>query len=139
MYIQSSQTRRTLYLSIVRCHLGYATQVWSRQSIGLLRRVENVQHRATKLMLKLPFRCHVAYKTRLQLTNLLPISYSHEFLDIVFFFKAVNNLVLIDSEALPITGQFTRSTRSSSSSKGKVCIPATVGPSGRRLTPVSVA
>ena len=34
-YIQSTQTRRTLYLYIVRCHLGYATQVWSPQSIGL--------------------------------------------------------------------------------------------------------
>ena len=33
-YIQSTQTRRTLYLSIVRCHLGYATQVWSPQSLG---------------------------------------------------------------------------------------------------------
>ena len=114
-YIQSTQTRRTLYLSIVRCHLGYATQVWSPQSIGLLKRVENVQRRATKLILKLPFRCDVTYKTRFQLTNLLPISYWHEFLDITFFYKAVNNLVFIDSEGLPATRQSTRSTRSSSS------------------------
>ena len=92
-YIQSTQARRTLYLSIVRCHLGYATQVWSPQSIGLLKRVENVQRRATKLILKLPFRCDVTYKTRLQLTNLLSISYWHEFLDIVFFYKVVNNLI----------------------------------------------
>ena len=110
-YIQSTQTRRTLYLSIVRCHLGYATQVWSPQSIGLLKRVENVQRRATKLILKLPFRCDVTYKTRLQLTNLLPISYWHEYLDMVFFYKAVNNLVFVDSEALPVTRQFARSTR----------------------------
>ena len=68
-----------------------------------------------KTNLKLPFRCDVAYKTRLQLTNLLPISYWHEFLDVVFFYKAVNNLVFIDSEALPATRQSTRSTRSSSS------------------------
>ena len=114
-YIQSTQTRRTLYLSIVRCHLGYATQVWSPQSIGLLKRVENIQRRTTKLILKLPFRCDVTDETRLQLTNLLPISYWHEFLDIVFFYKAVNNLVFIDSEALPVSRQFTRSTRSSSS------------------------
>ena len=114
-HIQNTQTRRTLYLSIVRCHLGYATQVWSPQSIGLLKRIENVQRRATKLILKLPFRCDVTYKTRLQLTNLLPISYWHEFLDIVFFYKAVNNLVFIDSEALPAIRQSTRSTRSSSS------------------------
>ena len=114
-YIQSPQTHRTLYLSIVRCHLGYETQVWSPQSIGLLKRVENVQRRATKLMLKLLFRCDVTYKT-LQLTHLLPISYWHEFLDTVFFYKAVNNLVFIDSEALPVSRQFTRSTRSLSSS-----------------------
>ena len=104
-----------IFLAIVRCHLGYATQVWSPQSIGLLKRVENVQHRATKLILKLLFRCDVTYKTRLQLTNLLPISYWHEFLDIVFFYKAVNNLVFIDSEALPATRQSKRSTGSSSS------------------------
>ena len=92
-YIQSTQTRRTLCLSVVRCHLGYATKVWSPQSIGLLKRVENEA-------LKLPFRCDVTYMTRLQLTNLLPISYWHEFLDIVLFYKAVNNLAFIDSEAL---------------------------------------
>ena len=109
------QTHRTLYLSIVQCHLGYATQVWSPQSIGLLGRVENVQRRATKLMLKLPFHCDVTYKT-LQLTHLLPISYWHEFLDTIFFYKAVNNLVFIDNNALPVSRQFTRSTRSSSSS-----------------------
>ena len=113
-YIQSTQTRRTLYLSIVRCHLGYATQVWSPQSISLLKRVETVQLRATKLILKLLFRCDVTYKTRLQVINLLPISYWHEFLDTVFFYKAVDNLVLIDSEALPATRQSTRSNRSSS-------------------------
>ena len=114
-YIQSTQTRRTLYLSIACCHLGYATQVWSPQSIGLLKRVENVERRATKLILKPSFRCEVTYKTRLQLTNLLPISFWHEFLDIVFFYNAVNNLVFKDSEALPATRQSTRSTGSSSS------------------------
>ena len=92
-YIQSTQTRRTLCLSIVRCHLGYATKVWSPLSIVLLKRVENEA-------LKLPFPCDVTYMTRLQLTNLLPISYWHEFLDIVLFYKAVNNLAFIDSEAL---------------------------------------
>ena len=104
------------FTSIIWSHLGYATQVWSPQSIGLLKRVENLQRHATKLILKLPFRCDVTYKTRLQLTNLLPISYWHEYLDMVFFYKAVNNLVFIDSEALPVTRQFARSTRTSRSS-----------------------
>ena len=100
----------------------YAAQVWTPQSIGLLKRVENIQCRATKLILKLPFCCDVTYKTRLQLTNLLPISYWHKCLDIVFFCKAVKNLVFIDSEALPATRQSTRSTRSSSST-AITCIP----------------
>ena len=74
-----------------------------------------MQRCATELILKLAFHCNVTYKTRLQLTNLLLISYWHEFLDIVFYYKAVNNLVFIDSEALLATRQSTRSTRSSSS------------------------
>ena len=110
-----TQTHHTLYLSIIRCHLGYTTQVWSPQSIGLLKWVENVQRCATKLILKLPFHCDVTYKTCLQLRNLLPISYWHEFLDIVFFFKAVHNLVFIDKEAPPATRRSMRSTKSSSS------------------------
>ena len=80
-----------IFLSLVRCDLSYATQVLSPQSIGLLKRDENVQRHAPKLILKLPFRCDVTYETRLQLTNLLPISYWHEFLDIDIFYKAVNN------------------------------------------------
>ena len=74
-----------------------------------------LQHRPTKLVFTVPFRCNATYKTRLQLTNLLPVSYWHEFLDIVVFYKVVNNLVFIDSEALPVTRQSTRSTRSSNS------------------------
>ena len=81
-----------------------------------------MQRRTTKLVLKLPFRCDVTNKTRLQLTNLLPISYWHEILDTVFFYKAVNNLVITDSEALPETRQSTRSTRSSSSNAISILI-----------------
>ena len=92
-----------------------AISVWSPQSIGLLKRVENVQCRATKLNVKPSFRCDVTYKTCLQLTNMLPISFWHEILDTVFFYNAVNNLVFIDSDALLATRQPTRSTGSSSS------------------------
>ena len=74
-----------------------------------------MQRHATKLILKLPFHCDVTYKTCLQLRNLLPISYWHEFLDIAFFYKAVHNLVFIDKEAPPATRRSMRSTKSSSS------------------------
>ena len=37
--------------------LGYATQVWTPQSINLIRKLERVQRRATKYILGLPFIC----------------------------------------------------------------------------------
>ena len=65
-YIQSTQTRRTLCLSSGAIS-GAQPKDGRQRSIGLLKRVENVQRRATKLILKLPFRCDVTYKIRLQL------------------------------------------------------------------------
>jgi hypothetical protein len=32
--------RQTLYLSLVRSHLGYATQVWAPQTVELVKKVE---------------------------------------------------------------------------------------------------
>ena len=90
--IYDIQTHLALYLAIVRCHLGYPFQVWSHQSVGLLKQVENVQRRTTKFILELSFRCDVPCKARLQMTELLPLSYWHQFLGIVFLYKAINNL-----------------------------------------------
>ena len=56
-YVQrntSHQTRKSItvrhsaYFTLVRSHLGYATQVWTPQSIDLIRKLERVQKRATK-------------------------------------------------------------------------------------------
>ncbi len=41
--ITNTRTRRTLYPAIVRPVFGYASQVWSPQSINLVRRMERVQ------------------------------------------------------------------------------------------------
>ena len=100
------QTRRTLYLAIVRCHLGYATQVWSPQSVGLLKQVESVQRRATKYILKLPFRTDIAYKTRLQLTNLIPLRYYNSLRngrDVFFFSRPSRRALLILRARLAFT------------------------------------
>ena len=94
-------TRRTLYLALVRSTLGYATQVWSPQSINSVSRIERVQRRATKFVLDLPFQCTETYKERLIYLDLLPISYWHEFLDLMFFYKAISGLVLVSSDVLP--------------------------------------
>ena len=96
--ITDIKIRRTLYLSIVRSTLGYATQVWSPQSIDLIMRTERIQRRATKFILKLQYVCGETYKDRLISLDLLPITYWHEFLDIMFFFKAVTRMKSFHSQ-----------------------------------------
>ena len=83
----SNEVRRTPYLALVRPHLGYATQIWAPQSIELIVKLERIQRRATKFILKLPYSSNISYKSRLQTLNLIPICYWHELLDLTFFFK----------------------------------------------------
>ena len=47
--------RRPAYLTLVRSHFGYATQVWTSKPKELIRKLERVQRRATKYILDLPF------------------------------------------------------------------------------------
>jgi hypothetical protein len=120
----SDHTQKSLYLAIVRPALGYATQLWSPQSIELnyiVRKTEGVQRRASKFILKLPFTCTESYKDRLMSINLLPVSYWHEYLDLMFFFKAVNGIILFrrkscrnDLYLFPIPSRPTRSSSNNS-------------------------
>jgi hypothetical protein len=59
MEITDKRIRRALYLAIVPPALGYATQVWSLQSVELINRVERVQRRASKFIIGLPLMCDV--------------------------------------------------------------------------------
>lgn len=113
MEITDVKIRRTLYLAIVRSALGYASQVWSPQSIELITRIERIQRRATKYILQLPFVCAETYKDRLISLDLLPICYWHEYLDLIFFFKAINNIITVSKEVLPEPIIPSRLTRSS--------------------------
>ena len=83
--VKSITVRRSAYLTLVRSHLDYATQVWTPQSIDLIRKLERVQRRATKHILDLPFICDQTNGDRLMNLNLLPISYWHGFLGMTFF------------------------------------------------------
>ena len=115
--ITNTRTRRTLYLSVVRPVLAYASQVWSPQSIGLIKRTERIQRRASKFILNLPFMCSESYRDRLITLELMPLSYWHEYMDLVFFYKAINGLVVISEDVLPKPIFPTRVTRSSSASE----------------------
>ena len=86
-FILRTDVRRTLYLALGRPHLGDATQIWPPQSIELIIKLDRIQRRATKFILKLPYSSNIIYKSRLQTLNLIPICYWHELLDLTFFFK----------------------------------------------------
>ena len=121
-FILRTEERRTLYLSLVRPHLGYATQIWAPQSIELIVKFERIQRRATKFILKLPYSSNISYKSRLQTLNLIPICYWHELLDLTFFFKLTHGLVNVNSSVLPEVRKYGRRTRSSTSNVNKYII-----------------
>ena len=70
--LPDANVRGTLYLSIVKSQLSYATVVWSPHHIYLKLKIERVQRRATRWILK--ERLHESsYKERLIKLNMLPL------------------------------------------------------------------
>jgi hypothetical protein len=71
------------------------------QTVELVKRVERVQRRATKYILNVPFIFDTEYRERLLATSFLPLSYWHEYLDVVFFYKANHGIFNVDKKILP--------------------------------------
>ncbi len=67
----------------------------------LIKRVERVQRCASKFILNLPYDCQISYKNRLKASKLLPLSFWHEYLDLVFLFKNMYGLVHVSDDVIP--------------------------------------
>ena len=80
--------RKTLYLSLVRCHLSYCSQLWRPCFIKDIELFERVQRRATKFITG---NYEVNYKDRLLSLGLLPLMYWFEVLDIMFLVHNLKN------------------------------------------------
>ncbi len=93
--LTNTTVRRTLYLTLVRSQLTYATEVWSPHTTKLMSKVESVQRRATAWILKSK-RGEIPYKQRLTTLSLLPLCYEREITDLVFFFKALYGNIDLD-------------------------------------------
>jgi hypothetical protein len=63
--------------------------------------LEKVQRRATKYILALPFKSDITYKSRLVTLKMLPLSYWHEYLDVLFLFKSTQGFTLTDLDIIP--------------------------------------
>jgi hypothetical protein len=70
------KVRKTLCLTLVRSQLGYCSQVWAPQTTYDIQTLERV-----------PFQTDISYPKRLAKLNILPITYWHEYLDLVYLFK----------------------------------------------------
>ena len=86
--LSSVSVRRSLYLSLVKAQLCYATQVWSPAYVTLNAKVEQVQRRASRWILRTR-KDESSYKERLILLDLLPLSLDRELKDLIFFYKCL--------------------------------------------------
>jgi len=68
-----SPTLRSLYVTLVRSHLEYVSEIWSPKSVTMITRIEGVRRRATRLMLP-----EFSYNERLKRLSLLPLVYCRE-------------------------------------------------------------
>ena len=81
--IKIVDTKRRIHLTIVRAHLTYSSPVWAPQTVGNIKNIERIQRHATKYILGLPYRCRDTNKERLLETDLILLTYWHEYLDMV--------------------------------------------------------
>ena len=81
--ITDIKVRMTLYLSLMKSQLSYATVVWSPASVKLRTILERVQRRATCRILRTRTG-EMSYKQRLLTLALLPLTYDRALRDLVF-------------------------------------------------------
>lgn len=75
-------TLRSLYVALVRSHLAYASEIWSPKSVTMIKRIEEVQRRGTRLILP-----DFNHNERLKRLSLPPLVYRREVKDLLTFYK----------------------------------------------------
>ena len=97
------QAKKLLYLTMVRRKLEVGVPVWSSHRKENLMKIEGVQRRATRFILRSDIDC----KDRLSACGLMPLSLRREMLDLSFLFKCRQGFYSLDlsdfcSEYCPI-------------------------------------
>ena len=84
--LASTSLKRQLYLSLVRSHLTYCSQLWRPILIKDIINLERIQRRATKYLLS---NNQIDYKSRLTSLHLLPLMHWLELQDVMFLVKCL--------------------------------------------------
>ena len=82
----NTQTKKLLYITLVRSQLTYCSQLWRPHLIKDITLLERIQRRATKYILN---NYELSYKSRLEQLHLLPLMYIYELNDLLFFIKSL--------------------------------------------------
>ena len=90
--LDDPKTLRTLYCSLVRSNLEYCSVVWSPYTKRNTDKLERVQRRATKLILK----SDDPYDIRLKKLNLMSREKRRSLADVTFLYKVLNGNIDID-------------------------------------------
>ena len=84
---------------------------WIHHQRPLLRNSLNKTCTATKFILCLPFLTNISYLERLIYVNLLPVWYWHELLDLIYFYKAMHNMIHLDPPVFLFVHECVQRTR----------------------------
>ena len=84
------KTLRTLYCALVRSNLEYCCLIWSPYTTKGIEKLERVQRRATKFILK----TEDTYACRLNKLNLLSLEKRRLLADVTFYIKLLINEII---------------------------------------------
>ena len=90
--LKDAATLKTLFCSIVRSNLEYCSVVWSPFTKRNIDKLERIQRRATKFILK----SNDQYDILLRELNLLTLEQRRFLFDVTFLFKALNGYMDVD-------------------------------------------
>lgn len=105
---RSAHILRLAFITFVRPLLEYASNVWSPHLLKHINAIEKIQKRFTK---GIPSLSHLTYPERLAAINLEPLELRRLKMDLVLYYKCLNNLVALPPDVYFCSQHYVSQTR----------------------------